>query len=441
MFPFFSRCLLLVVLAMSLGLIGTGNARGEAVFRLEPVAGGGYVISGTGLEKIAALDFIVRYDVSTARNPRVSKGPFIPADASFFANTAIPGELRIMIVRGKEIAGNGILATVTFEKTGSSEPRILAFTSNPISVSASPLDASASLVSDKYSESAAGSNGMASDVNSGTITGHNAVTMVPGVGGSKGSSGGVVVLGTVSMPGDRVEAGQAPSGENEGLPPGFVASERQTVPQTDTTPEADERRVEPSISKPASKPKIIVYQSVLERMKGYKGERTVAALLALFNPVAGQEIRQEPPVVVSDGTTTVTLTVSLPLSLKNTPLFSFKNASMVSLEQADNGSWVIELIPRENTLEARITVSFDDSEITWPLVVVPALDPALLEVTGSPESAFALFLKQPEPGRKTRFDLNGDGKFDYLDDYLFSAHYLAARNKPALKDTEPLLSP
>jgi len=171
-------------------------------------------------------------------------------------------------------------------------------------------------------------------------------------------------------------------------------------------------------------------------MKGYAGERTPAALTALFKPVAGQKVRQEPPVAVSDGESTVSLLVELPLNLKDTPTFSFRNAGMLSLEQAADGSWEIGLLPKKHTLEARITVSFDGGFIIYPLVVSPPIDPALLMLDGSVEAAFSQFLKQQGSDRDPRFDLNGDGRFDYLDDYIFTAHYLAARQKPVRRISE-----
>ena len=60
-----------------------GSASGEAVFSLESIGTGKYVISGVGLEKIAALDFIVAYDTSTAGNPKVAKINYLPTGVQF----------------------------------------------------------------------------------------------------------------------------------------------------------------------------------------------------------------------------------------------------------------------------------------------------------------------------------------------------------------------
>lgn len=414
--------------AMVWTLACTVNARAETAFSLAPVASGVLAISGAGLKKIAALDFTVVYDTGTARNPQVLRGPFVPADASFFSNTAIPGELRVMIIRNEEIAGSGTLATISFEKVGTDEPRIVAFKSNPISVKASPLDNTAGVTDKPTPETPPAGT----DDTTGSTAG---ISSAGGATGTAGGVAGVVAIGTITMLGDTVTMAGDRSEEKkaqdkkDGPLPDSLAAEQQPLRQADPSPEPPAARPEQSVPTPAPSSKTIVYKSVMERMKEYKGERTPAALTALFQPAAGQKVHQEPPVVVSNGKNAVVIRVDLPLALKASPNFSFRNANMVSLEQADDGSWVIRLIPRKDALDAGVTVSFDGSEIRYPLAVAPAIDPALLMLKGSPESTFSYFLKQQGAGREARFDLNGDGRYDYLDDYLFTAHYLAAEQK------------
>jgi hypothetical protein len=189
----------------------------------------------------------------------------------------------------------------------------------------------------------------------------------------------------------------------------------------------------PAASTAAAPLKHTSYPSVLERMKAYAGERTPEALLALFTPESGQKVRQEPPVAISDGETSLSVRIELPSGQVDPPGFSLRQADMVSLEQADERSWTIVLLPKKNALDARITVSFDGGTIMFPLVLSPPVNPALLSQNGSPEAAFVRFLTQSGAGRDPRFDLNGDGRHDYLDDYLFTAQYLATRQRPARK--------
>lgn len=414
-----------VILAALVSFAWVGNVRGEASFSLDPAAAGTYIITGTGLEKIAALDFTVVYDITTARNPTVMKGEFVPADASFFANTAIPGELRIMVIRNREIAGSGILATISFEKAGSMAPRVLSFTSHPISVTASPLDASARATAPPATEQAEPQVRQPEKAEAEVTpvrTPERTVQAVPA------PVQGATALGSVVMPDDRSEPEKEPIARKEGqaVPSGSTEQPLRPVPPAPEIRPAPAPSPSAPPSPPPAPPQKVVYRSVLDRMKEYKGERSPAALTALFTPAPDQKIRQEPAVAVSDGERSVTLRAVLPLTLKETPSFSLRSANMVSLDQAEDGSWIIVIVPRKNTLDARITISFDGSTMVYPLVVAPPVDPALLTQNGSPEAAFSAFLKQAATGREPRFDLNGDGKFDVVDDYIFTAQYLAA---------------
>ena len=419
-----SRSLPLMLVAL-VSCVWIGSARGEASFSLDPAASGTYVITGIGMERIAALDFSVVYDIATARNPQVTKGVFVPADASFFANTAIPGELRIMIIRNREIAGSGALATISFEKTGTLAPRILSFSSRPISVTASPLDAAVRATAAPATEQAEPQVRQPEKPEAEVKPVQKFERAAPA---ASSPITGVTALGSVTMPDDRSEAEKDALTRKEGqaAQPGSVEQLLRPVPPTPEIRPVPAPSPSPPTS-PLPPPQKVAYRSVLERMKEYKGERSPAALTALFTPAPDQKIRQEPAVAVSDGEINVTLRVALPLTLKETPSFSLRSANMLSLDQGEDGSWIIVLVPRKNTFDARVTISFDGSVIIYPLVVAPPVDPALLTLNGSPEAAFDAFLKQPATGREPRFDLNGDGRFDAVDDYIFTAHYLAAR--------------
>jgi hypothetical protein len=83
---------------------------------------------------------------------------------------------------------------------------------------------------------------------------------------------------------------------------------------------------------------------------------------------------------------------------------------------------ILNLVPAKGVYQASLVLPLDDLMVVVPLGVAPRLNADLDNSGTVTESDFALFLKEGAP-----FDLNGDGKRDYLDDYLFTANYLAAR--------------
>ncbi len=70
-----------------------------------------------------------------------------------------------------------------------------------------------------------------------------------------------------------------------------------------------------------------------------------------------------------------------------------------------------------------------------PLTVSPKARVDLIQTDKVSEADFALFLKERGAAGAPKFDLNGDGKRDYLDDYIFTANYLAAQKEKSGKET------
>jgi len=181
---------------------------------------------------------------------------------------------------------------------------------------------------------------------------------------------------------------------------------------------------------PAGVLKNTSYKSVLEKFREYDGARTAPALAELFRPDPGLIIRQEPAVTLSDGENQVSLRIELPLNLKETPSFSLRKASMVSILQNSDGSWQITARPFKDTLEAGLTVICDGSEIRFPLTTAPPLKMLPGVTDSSFEYSFAEYLKKRGTDKDPRPDLNGDGKSDYIDDYIFTANYLVRQQNP-----------
>jgi hypothetical protein len=200
-------------------------------------------------------------------------------------------------------------------------------------------------------------------------------------------------------------------------------------PETAKAAPDESRR--PNTPEPERK-KTMLYKSVLERFREFKGEKTPQALIALFTSADG---RQDPPIVLSDGKTTVKVVLELHSNAEDNN-FLLDGASLISLTKKEGDYWIAELLPEKNTAEATVSVPRNNRWHVAPLTVSPPREAAMGWSSGKPaEADFKLYLYLRERGtaKAPRFDLNGDGRCDYVDDYIFAANYLA-RQKTAGKN-------
>lgn len=155
----------------------------------------------------------------------------------------------------------------------------------------------------------------------------------------------------------------------------------------------------------------------------YRGERSPAILTALVGREVSPTIRQEPAAALSDGHTKVRVTARLAPGDGGTPNFASTGASLIAIarDPALPQGWVITLLPRQNGTKATLTILNGSQLIDYPLTLAPPV----AEVSGS-EADFALFLKDSGVFPPKR-DLNGDGRHDSLDDFIYTVNHLARR--------------
>lgn len=409
-------------------LIGTAPARAESSFSLAALGNGVYSINGAGLASIAALDFTVNYDPATLSAPRVAKGAFVPADAIFFANTSITGEVRIMLIRSRELAGSGTLATVAFQRIGSAEPRILGFRSNPVSISAAPLDARARTVSALETPPEVPHETPPGDPATGeppaeephAVPAPPAAEMpigsaVPAGGDSR--QGEVVLQPKVEQPVPETP----PAGDGIDRPAGEAAE--GAGPAAAAEP--------PSVSEPEQPPlrpreiKIITerFASILDRFRDFRGERSAAALLALFSD-RPRTVSQEPGIALSDGSTPVVIRVAVADEGGTYPMFTLEKARLIEFQFDDRG-WTLTILPEKGAIQARVSVTSETARIEYALVVAPPLDAAIAGFSID-EAGLGRYLAVQGEDKSARLDLNGDDQYSYIDDYIFAANVLAA---------------
>ena len=198
---------------------------------------------------------------------------------------------------------------------------------------------------------------------------------------------------------------------------------------------APEATQEPKTKAPEKK--LESQQSVLDRFRDYKGESTPKNLIALFDRDEKSGVRQEPPVLLADGKASLKIVISN-VSGAHAPNFALKKARLVSLKRDADNAWVVEARPEKGAYNGSLTMLLDDSMVELPLVVAPKIDIDLVKSGKITEDGFKRFLKERGTAKAPKYDLNGDGRRDYVDDYIFTVNYLAAQDTKATAKAKPV---
>lgn len=400
----------------------TIKAAGEGIYGIDVAA----------LDDIAVVDLEVGYDALSFDAPRIERGTALPSDVSFITNTAIPGELRMIVKRSRAITASGRIAVLRFQPIGETPGRLLSAHARlittkgvshalPVGVVNAPPKPSAD--PDSIADQTSGGTGSPSplDTASGDTTPSPAASDGSGARDTTGDryagrrGADTTVTFAEPAPGEAKPAAAPPGSPSPSATPAVPDMASQPAEQAATRAMADQARAVPA--------QTIVYGRVLDRFRDARGE-TAAALVALFTPSAGQKVTQQPQVAISDGRTVVTLRVELPRSFEGTPVFAVTSAKTLSWEQDGEGAWTVRVLPDADTLDAVFVTYFGESLIQYPLVVAPPADRMPGISPPLDEAGFALFLKERAREGKPRFDLNGDGVRDYRDDYIFAANFV-----------------
>jgi len=106
------------------------------------------------------------------------------------------------------------------------------------------------------------------------------------------------------------------------------------------------------------------------------------------------------------------------------PNFACIEARLISIKRTQAAVWQLEILPAAGSWKSAVVIQQGVSRTVVPLTVAPPL-PGDTDLSSK---GFAAYLKNSESGLQQRIDLNGDGKSDYLDDYIRTANVLAVRN-------------
>jgi len=367
------------------------------------------------MNQVHGMDLTLAYDSAVLGSPVVSWGNLV-SGAVNVANTGMPGSIRFAVVSTRPLPDNGQVAQISF--SSSNVPGgITSITAKLIDSSGTTIPVSATIAAIRH--------------NPGTLTEESgSTTSTPPTDSQPQdspaqSSTTPTILGVVSMTTDS----QPISEKKPTEPPVNVSPPGPSAVPDDTAPrhqEVDEKKTETTDK--AVEQKQVHYGSVLDRFKTYQGVRTPAAMLALFDRPVAPELRQEPLIAVSDGNTGVRIYDNHPKGSGSSPNFRLSDVKLVSLERDDEtGALVLNVLPEKNGITASINIISDQTIATFPLTLIPPV----AEVT-TKETDFIAFLNDAG-AQKPAFDLNSDGVHDYLDDYIYTGHYLVKMKEEARK--------
>ena len=409
--------------------------------------GGNYELKGAGFEGIAAIDITLGYDTTTLSNPRVRQGGWVTG-ALFASNPNTPGVIRLGIATTTTITGSGTIATLSFDSVWGKSPQFTSLAGTlhtasgtmmtPVAsimtqdTSGSSLAASSVLQPQTTTDQQASASASSSTTSTPVTMGSSSVSSVSGqsTGSTVGTSvsmGSSSISGSGQFPAPAPESGAPTHPSHEPAQPGAGTSESviESPPPATVKYTTGDVQAATGSSKEQQQPvRNIVYESIVSRFRTYSGPKTLQALTEIFSRQATAKFHQEPGIALSDGVTKVRVTLDRTPDLSAAPNFAIKGAKLVALTNDENG-YYLEILPNAGVSEASVTVLAQGSTFDFPLVVAPLID-LKNEPNGKfDEASFALFLK--EQGAKG--DLNGDGRKDYLDEYIYTANYLVKSGK------------
>ena len=108
----------------------------------------------------------------------------------------------------------------------------------------------------------------------------------------------------------------------------------------------------------------------------------------------------------------------------NLALIGAKLIHLVRDTDATN-TWIAEVVPEKGTHKSGNTVPFKDLTMVFPLTVAPKIEPKAIGAKQITEfSVNSVLASRGTPGAPF-YDFNGDGRVDYIDDYILMSSFLA----------------
>ncbi len=425
-----------LVLLLMLIVICAPVAYGASSVYLEHTSGGNFTLNASNLPDVESVQITVGYNASILTPPAtVSQGT---AFGFFASNPNVPGVIQISATNRTAVNGNILIANLSFPSySGTIDNSAIWIQSSVFSdKTGSPVGViNKGLSNPEQANAQNNGNNNSNDTGSGTgdTQGANTTTTTAGSQGT----GTTFYPGTISTITGSEETGNAETPHKEETTEHAEAA--PTPAETPSAPAAKggdggkgatpEKTARKSFSLPG-------YPGVLASFRSFRGEQTPKEMEKLATAEMPKGLRQVPAMLLSDGKSTVKVYIHIPADVKVAPTFALRGAKLVSLKRV-GADWVVEALPKANAYDVSVSVLHDDTVSVVPLTVAPSLDRFIARGLAMDEQGFALFLKERGTEKAPKFDLNGDGKRTYVDDYIYTVNYLIRTKKADLKKVAP----
>ncbi|HEY3306869.1 MAG TPA: hypothetical protein VGJ93_00295 [Desulfuromonadaceae bacterium] len=464
------KVVLIIGLFMLLITAATGQALAYAIITINPTGdGSSYTVSVTGLQDAHYVGFTIAYDPGTLSSPQVVANKMsIQADAAIQTNSATPGLLSAAFLSKGAFKSPGDLATIRFNRIGSALPVITKVDSSALTTASMPL--AVDLVVNKELASPAVDNVPVSTKTETGVGAKTPITQAPAAGmgfnstvspatatASSGGSGGMTGVSEQIQQQYRQQSGGVTvsvntpflqdSGKSEtrpdeprgrsndsssyNTPPAYnppVANSSTNPVQVEGAQNGSVASVKEAVAQ------LNAFVAPVQRFRSFNGIRNLKSLIALFDPAARQAgITQTPEIAISDGKSLLKLRIELATAAV-VPNFSLKNANLKSIHPLADKIWELEALPQKGKSDVRLSVFIKNEKVDIPILVIPPLDAAVIKETKelSEGGVSAMLAKMALKSDKPAYDLNNDGRQDYLDDLVLVGHYILKLQKQEL---------
>jgi hypothetical protein len=362
----------------------------SALVTVSSTGGGNFRIEGAGIEGAAAFDLSLSYDASALSSPRVAAGSLV-AGGMMEINANTPGVVRMAIIRITPVSGSGQIASLSFNQNGVNVGKVYSLNAKLLDINGQPQRVATQIINATESSAKA------------------LPTATPAT----------TIASSNTLPPD------------EKHPPVDLPVKPEVQPtsqiQSDIPDGMESGSISASPDKVAVAGQVIIHKSVLDRFREYVGKRSIETLSELFNQPVAAECNQNPPVVLSDGKSQISMLLS---STTGAELSSFDvtGAQLISVQVKPNreNTWVAHLLPDKETISASIAFRQGADTVVCPLTVVPQANIDFDQSESINDTDVRWYFNTKKSKKSSKFDLNHDGKQDYLDDYIFVANYLVA---------------